>query len=181
MPTDPRLLLKWVASGDIEALQAADFSNADSAGLATLAVQKDAGAVLALLLGRCDVEADLLRHLAGIAVLLGHLEALKVIGDQLPRSLHEPDDEGKTLAFLAASVGRVEVLQLLASAAPVSLGLPNRGGVTPIDVAWHRGYSDCVNLLRGLGIPDPMERWQSCCEGEACEPKPVPNAKTVLS
>jgi len=144
-------LMALVATGDADGMRSASLEGADVA------------------------------QLAGIAVILGHIEVLRALAERAPGPLSQPDGDGKTVAFMAASTGNVEALRVLAHAAPVSLGLPIVGGVTPIDAAWHRGHDACVDLLRSVGIPDPMERWQSCCDGEACEPKPVREVDSMLS
>ncbi len=178
---DGQQLLLWVAMDEAEALAAASFDDADLVQLATVAVQKGHAASTRVLLRQGKLEQQTLAYLAGIAILLGHVPVLREIADAAPSAVSDPDRDGKTTAFLAASVGNVEALTVIAEVAPVALGLPITGGVTPIDVAWHRGHQACVEFLRSCGIPDPMERWQTCCDGEPCGPKPMRDADSVIS
>ena len=179
--TDPRLLLKWAATDDADALAGCDLDDVDCVPAATVAVQRGHQEVLTVLLQKTPLPDATLAELAGVAVLLGHHPILDVIATHAGHAISGPDAEGKTLAYLAASMGDLRSLEIIARMAPVTLGLPIRGGATPVDVAWHRGHDACVAWLGTLGIPDPTERWMRCCDGEPCEPKPVRGAENVVS
>jgi len=179
--TDPRLLLKWAAADDSEALRGASLADVDCLPAVTVAVQRGHRAAVEVLLDRVELPTETLAELASVAVLLHHHGVLEAFATRAADTLSTPDREGKTLAFLAASTGDVQALTILAKVAPVTLGLPIPGGGTPVDVAWHRGHDACVAWFRSKGIPDPTERWQTCCDGEPCGPKPVRGADNVVS
>jgi hypothetical protein len=179
--TDARWLLKWAATDNSEALRSASLGDVDCTPAATVAVQRGNRAALEVLFDRGAVPPDVLSELASVAVILGHHGVLEAFAAHADEVFSSPDNEGKTLAFLAASAGDLTTLKIIATVAPVTLGLPIRGGGTPVDVAWHRGHDVVVAWFGSMGIPDPTERWQSCCEGEPCGPKPVRGEDSVVS